>query len=190
MIAIDDKLISDDVIEERFVCDLTACKGVCCVEGDFGAPLEGDEPEMLEKVYEAVKPYLTPAGIKAIEEQGFYVKEEDGKRTPLIEGKACAYITKENGVILCGIDKAYREGKVDWQKPVSCHLYPIRVKKYKDYEAVNYERWEICKAACALGDKLKMPVYRFLKEALIRKYGESFYNALDAAAEYVKKKND
>ncbi len=183
MIIIDDKTISDDVVEEQFVCDLNACKGACCIEGDFGAPLDKDELPILDKIYETVKPLLTEDGIKTIEKQGkyVYVKETKEYCTPLMEKtKGCAWLAHdEKGVVICAIEKAYRAGMLDWKKPISCHLYPIRITKYKNFDAVNYERWNICKAACKNGKALKVPVYKFLKEPLIRKYGEEFYNALE-----------
>ena len=183
MIVIDDKTISDDIVEEQFVCDLNACKGACCVEGDFGAPLDKSELAILDDIYETVKPLLTEDGIKTIEKQGKYVFVKETKEycTPLMEKtKGCAWLAHdEKGVVICAIEKAYRAGMLDWKKPISCHLYPIRITKYKNYDAVNYERWNICKAACKNGKALKVPVYKFLKEPLIRKYGEEFYNALE-----------
>lgn len=183
MIVIDDKTISDDVVEEQFVCDLNACKGACCIEGDFGAPLDKSELAILDDIYETVKPLLTEDGIKTIEKQGKYVFVKETKEycTPLMEKtKGCAWLAHdEKGVVICAIEKAYRAGMLDWKKPISCHLYPIRITKYKNYDAVNYERWNICKAACKNGKALKVPVYKFLKEPLIRKYGEEFYNTLE-----------
>jgi hypothetical protein len=183
MIVIDDKIISDDVVEKQFVCDLNACKGACCVEGEFGAPLEKDELPILDAIYEKVKPYLSEEGIQEIEKQGkwVYIAENDEYCTPLMKkDSGCAWLVREpNGWVTCGIEKAYRDGIIDWKKPISCHLYPIRVTKKKGFEAVNYERWDICKAACKNGKALKVPVYAFLKEPLIRKYGEDFYDALE-----------
>ena len=181
MIVIDDKIVSDDVLEEHFVCDLNACKGACCVEGDTGAPLEEKELDILTDIYEQVKPYLTPEGIAVLEKEKYMWEEEDQSyKTPLIKNGACAYINYDNGIAVCGIEKAFYDGKVKFKKPISCHLYPIRISKKKDFDAVNYERWSICKAACKNGNKLKVPVYRFLKEPIIRKYGEEFYNVLEA----------
>ena len=183
MIVIDDKRISDDVVEEQFVCDLNACKGACCIEGDFGAPLDKDELPVLDAIYDKVKPYLTEEGIRTIEKHGKYVFVKETKEycTPLMEkDKGCAWLNYDsNGVVICAIEKAYRDGVVDFKKPVSCHLYPIRITKYKHYDAVNYERWHICKAACKNGKALKVPVYKFLKDALTRKYGADFYAALE-----------
>jgi len=185
MILIDDKIISDDVVEQQFVCNLNACKGACCWKGDYGAPLEDEEKEILEKIYADIKPFLLPEGIAAIEEQGVftYYKTEQEHGTPLIANGACAYMTKdENGVAQCGIEQAQKAGAIDFKKPISCHLYPIRIKKYEGFEAVNYDKWDICSAACDLGKKLQMPAFRFVKDALVRKYGAAFYEALEGAA--------
>ena len=185
MIVIEDKIISEDLKDVHFICDLNSCKGACCVEGEGGAPLEKSEVKKIKKVYNKVKPYLTKEGIDFIEEFGtaIYDDEEKTYSTPLINGKACVYINYENGISYCGIEKAFREAKIDFMKPISCHLYPIRITKYATYEAVNYETWDICKAACTLGKKEKMPVYKFLKEPIIRKYGQKFYDALSFAFE-------
>ncbi len=178
-------LVSDEIKEKEFVCNLEKCKGACCVEGDFGAPLEDDELQILKDVYPQVKPYLTQAGIKAIEEQGTHVLDEDGDfSTPTIGGRECAYsIYDERGVLKCGIEQAYLEGKITWKKPISCHLYPIRITKKKNFEAVNYHKWSICSPACTLGKELQVPLYKFLKEALIRKYGQEWYDQLAALIE-------
>lgn len=189
MIPIGNTLVSDEIIKEKFVCDLNKCKGACCVEGESGAPLEEEELEILERIYDDVKPYLTKEGIKAIEKKGCYHKDSDGDWvTPLIKAKgACAYTIFDpdasGGIAQCGIEKAYREGKTDFQKPVSCHLYPVRITKYKEYDAVNYHEWEICAPACKLGKQLKVPVYVFLKDSLVRKYGISWYEELKLAAD-------
>ena len=194
MIAIDNKLISDEIIQAQFVCDLVKCKGGCCEDGDAGAPLDLNELDELIHNYETVKPFLTEDGIKAIEKQGKYLYDEEfGWVTPTIKGDMCAYGFKdETGIIKCGIEKAYNEGKITWKKPVSCHLFPIRTAKSKedpDLEYLNYEpREDLCKAACKLGKRLKVPVYVFLKESIVRKYGEEFYTALEAAAQYAENK--
>jgi hypothetical protein len=190
MIIVQDKLVSDDVVEAQFVCNLSACKGACCWEGDFGAPLEEAELAVLERIYEQVKPFLSPAGVAAVEAQGPHVWFEGmGQQgTPLIEGGPCAYVTFDSGgVAQCGIEQAWRAGATDFQKPISCHLYPIRVEKFENFgsEALNYDRWEICSAACTLGEKEKVPVYQFLKSAIIRKYGADFYEELDGAAQFL-----
>jgi len=184
MLAIGETLVSEELIEKKFVCDLHACKGACCVKGDYGAPLEEKELPILDKIYSEVKPYLTPNGIKAIEKQGKYLLYEKKEWvTPLISGRECAYTVFENGIAKCAIEKAYYDGKIDFKKPVSCHLYPVRINKMKnEVEAVNYDRWSICKPACKLGDSLKVPLYKFLKESLVRKFGEEWYEQLEQAA--------
>ena len=191
MIAIDNVLVSDDVIEAQFVCDLNKCKGGCCEDGDAGAPLSVKELETLNEIYETIKPYLTPEGIRWIEKHGRYnYDREYGWVTPTINGTICAYgLRDENGIIKCGIEQAYRDGKIAFKKPISCHLYPIIVREGKngDYDRMNYEpRDVLCKPACKLGKKLKVPVYEFLKEPLLRKYGPEFYEALEAVALKVK----
>lgn len=182
MLAIENVLISDEIIEKKFVCDLSKCHGGCCVDGDAGAPLLDEELGQLEEVYEPVKPYLTDKGIKVIEKEGKYVfDDEGGYVTPTIGGAMCAYGIVENGIVKCGIEKAYNEGKINFKKPLSCHLFPIIIEPHDGYDAMNYEPREyLCRPACRLGEKLKIPVYRFLKEAIIRKYGEPFYEALEA----------
>ena len=179
MISIGNAVISDDIVDKFFVCDLNKCKGACCVEGDLGAPLAEDELALLEEVYDKVKPYLSAQGIAAIEAQGLYIKDEDGDlTTTTIGNKECAYAIYEKGILKCGIEKAYLEGKIQFKKPISCHLYPIRITKYDNYDAINYERWHICNPACSHGKKLGVPIYQFLKEPLIRKYGSDWYDEL------------
>ena len=187
MIAIEGTIVSEHLLEKKFVCDLNACKGACCVSGDSGAPLEKKELKILKDIYKEVKPYMAPDGIKAIEEQGFYVIDEDKDyTTPLVNGKHCAFVVFKKGIAKCAIEDAHAEGKIDFKKPISCHLYPVRVSKFKDYEAVNYSHWEICKPACECGKKLDVSVYKFLKEPLIRKFGENWYNQLKLADELKK----
>lgn len=186
MIQIDDKIISEDIFTEDFVCNIKKCKGICCVEGDVGAPLDKNELEILEKIYSKIKPFLRPEGIKAIEEHGTWTTDPmDGEYvTPMVEDKECAYVIfDEKGVTKCGIEKAYEAGVIDWHKPISCHLYPIRTKDYSSFTAINYHEWSVCSDACALGKELQVPVYKFLKTPLIRKYGEEFYATLSQAAE-------
>ena len=186
MIQIDNKLISEDIFSEEFVCNLSKCKGACCVEGDVGAPLDRDETRILEDIFEKVKPYLRPEGVKAIEQQGTWTADPmDGDFvTPMVDGAECAYVIfDEKGITKCGIEKAYEDGAVDWQKPISCHLYPIRVNEYSTFTALNYHEWPICNDACTLGKELQVPIYKFLKTPLIRKYGEDFYQVLTEAAE-------
>lgn len=194
MIAIGDVLLSDEVIEEQFVCDLQRCKGGCCVDGDAGAPLTKDETKTLKKIYPIIKSSLHPAYIPEIERQGTHTTDKEyGYVTPTVNGGICVYgYTDEAGIVKCGIEKAWKEGRTDFRKPISCHLYPIRIISHPGYEAVNYEpRETLCKPACKLGRKLKVPVYQFLKEPLIRKYGDDFYNVLDTIAQkYFKKKEE
>lgn len=192
MLAVQNSLISEDIIEKKFVCDLQACKGACCVEGDSGAPMEDDEIKKVEEVYEYAKPYMTREGIKTIEKEGFCVVDEDGDNTiPLVPGKKkyCSFthFTKD-GHAQCSIEKAYLDGKINFKKPVSCHLYPIRITKYKDYDALNYHQWNVCKPACKCGEKLKVPIYKFLREPLVRKYGEGWYDELEKMAKLWKPK--
>ncbi len=177
MIELGKTILSDDIKEQFFVCNLEKCKGACCVEGDLGAPLEESELPILEEIYNKVKPYLTVEGIKAIERQGTYILDEDREySTPTIEGKECAYaVYDEKGILKCGIEQAYLDGKTDFKKPISCHLYPIRATKYSEFEALNYDRWDICSPACDLGSSLNVPIYKFLKEPLIRRYGQQWY---------------
>jgi len=193
MIAIDNVLLSDEIIEEQFVCDLTKCKGGCCVDGDCGAPLTEDEAHTIARIYPEIKSYFTPEYIPEIERQGTHVMDNEyGHVTPTVNGGICVYgITDELGTVMCGIEKAWREGKTDFRKPISCHLFPIRIISHPGYEAVNYEpRETLCKPACKQGRRLKVPVYKFLKDALIRKYGDEFYETLDTIADkYYKMRN-
>ena len=186
MIEVGKTLVSDDVIEEQFVCDLNRCKGACCVEGELGAPLNEDELIQIEEVIDLVKPYLSQEAIDVLEKEGGYLLDEDGDfSTTTINGKECAFaFYNENKILKCGIEQAYKEGKTDFKKPISCHLYPIRISKLPDFEALNYDRWQICSPACDLGKELKVPVYQFLKEALIRKYGEDWYSELEHVVKY------
>jgi hypothetical protein len=180
MILIDDTCISDDIAEKFFVCNLEKCKGACCVEGDLGAPLEESELPVMEEIYEKVKPYLTSEGIKAIEEQGKYIQDWEGDySTTTINDRECAYaFYDEKNILKCGIEQAYIEEKIDFKKPISCHLYPIRITKYDNFHALNYDRWSICSDACTFGEQLGVEVYKFLKEPLIRAYGEEWYQQL------------
>lgn len=187
MVEIDNKLLSSELFKKEFVCNLSACKGACCVEGNAGAPVDEDEVKILEKIYPKVAPYLTEKGRQSIEKQGTSVDGFGEKETPLIDGKECAYtIFEADGTAKCGIEKAHLDGVIDWKKPISCHLYPIRITKYSEFEALNYDRWSICTDACSLGAELKVPVYAFLKEPLIRKYGPEFYEEVKSAADFLK----
>lgn len=198
MIAIDNILISDEVVKEQFVCDLSKCKGACCVDGDAGAPLKKDELDKLNAVYDSVLPYLNAESKKELERQGRYVYDKEyGWVTPTIDSKVCVYgIRDANGIVKCGIEQAHIDGKINpvtigWKKPISCHLFPVIVKdsKHSDNVYVNYEpREDNCKAACSLGKKLKVPVYVFLKDALVRRFGQKFYDTLKVTAEHLNKK--
>ena len=187
MIQVEDKIISMDVFEKHFVCDLNVCKGACCVEGDSGAPLLKEEEKILDEIYAKVKPYMRKEGITEIENQGVAVYDSDGDlTTPLVNNHECAFVAFENGITKCTIEKAYLDGKTDFKKPISCHLFPIRIKEYRDFDAVNYEEIKICKPACECGSKLEVPVYAFLKEPLIRKYGVAWYKELLEAVNLLK----
>ena len=183
ILEVDNVLVAGAILEEEFVCNLKACKGACCVEGDAGAPLEEEELETLEAIYEDVKPYMRPEGIAAVEEQGLFTVDQDNEYvTPLVEGKECAFVAFDvDGTAKCSIEQAHKDGKVDFKKPISCHLYPIRVSKLSVGDAVNYNRWHICSDACSLGRELNVKVYQFLKEPLIRKYGKDWFEQLEIA---------
>ncbi len=191
MVFIEDRLIGDEILEAHFVCDLSKCKGGCCEDGDAGAPLEDAELKVIDEHYGAFLPYMSEEGKAEIEKQGKYVRMDGfGWVTPTIGGGICAYGKKEaNGVILCAIEQAYNAGKLGWKKPVSCHLFPIRIlQQDTDMEMLNYEPREeahLCSPACALGEKLKVRVYQFLKEPIVRKFGLDFYEALDATARHL-----
>lgn len=181
MIEIDGKVVSSEIFSRRFVCDVGRCKGTCCYDGDSGAPLEEQELERLVEVFPAVKPYLSDLEREEIERQGLWVTDADGDLvTPIIGGRECVYSNRESdGAWTCAIEKAYRDGKTNWRKPISCHLYPIRVSKRPKFEALNFHEWEVCKPALALGEKLGTPVYKFLRDPIVAKYGEAFYRELE-----------
>jgi len=180
MIAIDNTLNSDDLGKVCFVCDLASCKGACCIEGDAGAPVDEHEISMLEDAIDAVRPFMRPQGIKVIDEMGVFEYDAQGNYvTPLVNGGECAFVVfGSDGLAACAIEKAWEAGKTTFRKPVSCHLYPVRISRYNDFEAVNYHQWHICRPALALGKKLNVPLYVFLKDSLIRKYGEKWYTQL------------
>jgi len=185
LIAIDNVLVSDDVIEAKFVCDLHKCKGGCCEDGDAGAPLEKKEMQIIEENFKQIAPYLSSEGSDVIKNKGkFLYDKEFGWVTPTINNAICAYgFRDKQGIIKCGIEAAYNDGRLNWKKPISCHLFPIKTTRTKDYTMVNYEPREVlCNPGCVLGKKVKMPVYQFLKESLIRKFGEAFYNTLHQIA--------
>jgi len=188
MIQIGDKIVSRDILEVDFCCDLAACKGICCVEGNAGAPLEIDEVGILEAEYENYKPYMTPEGIESVERNDFMVVDADGDyTTPLVGDAECAYSFRENGITFCAVERAYKEGKTSFVKPISCHLYPVRLAKFGNGSVgLNYHRWGICSGALANGDRLGMPMYRMLREPLVRRFGEEFYAELEEAAKLLK----
>ncbi len=184
MFQIGKTLISEEILENEFVCNLSACKGACCVDGNSGAPIEDHETEILVEVFDRVKPFLRPEGIAAIEQQGAFVKGDDGEwETPLVNQSECAYVVfSDTGVAKCGLEEAYNQGATKWKKPISCHLYPIRIREYSEFTAVNYHKWEICDSACAFGKELQVPIYKFVKEALQRKFGKEWYAELEEVA--------
>lgn len=181
MLQIQDTLVSDEVILESFVCDLSRCHGACCVEGDCGAPVEASEKRILEDLLPRIEPYMRPEGVEAVRLQGAWTDDpyDHAPSTPLVNGRECAYLTfSPDGTALCAIEQAYRDGRIAFQKPISCHLYPIRMSRILSFTALNYHRWDICRDACALGCKLGVPVYEFVREPLIRRFGQAWYDEL------------
>lgn len=191
MIQIDNTIVSDELRTRKFVCNLKACKGICCVEGDAGAPLEDKEVEFLQNNLEQIKPYMNENGKEAIAVQGVSVLDAEGEKvTPLVNSAECAFVVfDENGVAKCAIENANADGKIDFKKPISCHLYPVRINKYPSFTAVNYHEWDICVDACTLGEELGVKVYEFLKEPLIRYFGEKWYEQLQEVDEYLSSKD-
>ncbi len=187
MIQIDDKIVSLDIITARFLCDLSACRGICCVEGNSGAPLEPDEVAVLESEWKNYRPYMVPAGIDAVGEQGFAVLDDDGDlTTTLVNDAECAYAVQEDGVTLCAIEKAWKAGKTPFRKPISCHLYPIRLIKFSNGGVgLNYHRWGICRQAVTNGQRQGIPLFRALREPIVRRFGEEFFRSLEEAENYL-----
>ncbi len=186
MIVIDDILVSDELLEKKFICDLNKCKGACCQQGDYGAPVDKKEMDIIAKIYPILKPYLTEEALTAIEKNGLFkpYKNESFMGTNLLEDGSCVFVKKnEIGMLECMIEKAFANGETEYKKPISCHLYPVRVMENPEVNltAVNYSEWDICKAACELGIKENLPLYQFVKEAIIRKFGAAFYEQLDGA---------
>lgn len=184
MIQLGKTIVSEELIDEQFVCNLSKCKGACCVDGDAGAPIQNDELPILESIYPQIKHLLQAKGIAAIEQQGLFTINEKGDiETTLMDQKDCAYVIFDaKNTAKCAIEEAYNQGIIDWKKPISCHLYPVRVLEFSSFTTVNYHHWDICEPACSLGKELQIPVYQFVKEALIRKFGASWYAELEKAA--------
>ncbi|MBL6627295.1 MAG: DUF3109 family protein [Bacteroidetes bacterium] len=191
MIQIGETIVSQVAFEHAFCCDLSKCKGACCVEGDAGAPLLPSEVPILESIQDAIRPFLRPEGLAALEAQGVAVKDHDGEWvTPLVDGRECAYVTFDQGVAKCGIEQAAAAGAVDWPKPISCHLYPIRVTKYQDFDALNVHHWKVCEPACSLGQELKLPVFRFLQGALVRAYGPAWMEEAEEVYQFLQSRSE
>jgi len=184
MIQLKDTIISLDLFERKFACDLKACKGMCCVLGDAGAPLEPDERQILDRIYPSVRPFMSEAGIRTAENEGLYTRDAEGEWvTTLIEGKECVFtVFDENNIARCALERAYHAGRTDFPKPVSCHLYPVRLKKYRDFTAVQYHEWEICEPARVAGERRNIRLYEFLREPLIRRFGREWYEELCTVA--------
>ncbi len=188
LVEVKDKVVSTQIFDRKFVCDLSACKGACCIEGDAGAPLTLEEVDILEDNLEVIKPYMRKEGIEAIDKTGvFYMDQDNEPVTTLVNDAECAFVFfDENGITKCSVEQAHLAGKLAFKKPLSCHLYPIRTKKFNDFTALNYDEWKICEPACACGDKLDVPVYKFLKEPLVRAFGEEFFKELEVVASEIK----
>jgi len=183
MLEIGRAIVSLDILEKKFLCDLLRCKGACCVEGDSGAPITDEEVMAIQKDFSEIRTYLPENHQTEIEKQGFSVIDIDGDQvTPLVNNQQCAYSLVENGILKCGIEKAFLDGKTTFRKPVSCHLFPIRITEYKRFDAVNYEQIDICQPGRECGRSEKLPLFVFLKEPLIRKYGQDWYEQLEYAA--------
>ncbi len=179
---IENTLVSEELKSICFSCDLWQCKGDCCVEGDAGAPLEEEEISILEDCIDEIKPYMSKEGLKTIEKTGVFDYDAEGEYvTPLVNDRECAFVYFQDGISYCAIEKAWLEGKISFQKPVSCHLYPVRLSNLKHHTAVNYDRWDICNAALIKGKQENIPLYKYLKVPLIRKFGEKWYQKLTEA---------
>ena len=191
LIEVEDKIVSKAIFDRKFMCDLSKCKGACCVEGDDGAPLEDGEIEIIETLLPQVKPYMTVEGIEQVEKHGVYYMDRMGEPvTTLVENGACAFATfDEDGTAKCALEKAYRDGATQWKKPISCELFPIRTKQLNQFTALNYEEIDICSPACVLGESLNLPVYKFLKEPLIRAFGAQFYQSLETIDGEIQEQN-
>lgn len=192
LVEIDDKIVSTDLFSEKFVCDLSKCKGACCVKGNGGAPLTENEVELIEDNLEQIKPFMSEKGIQTIKDEGvYYLDEEDAPATKLIDKKECCFVYFDNSnTAKCSIETAYKSGEIDFNKPQSCHLYPIRIKEFTEFTALNYEEWDICAPACSLGQSLKVPVYKFLQEPITRVFGSSFFDELSKIDLELKKREE
>ena len=192
LVEIDDKIVSTDLFSEKFVCDLSKCKGACCVKGNGGAPMTEKEVELIEDNLEQIKPFMSEKGIQTIKDEGvYYLDEEDAPATKLIDKKECCFVYFDNSnTAKCSIETAYKSGEIDFNKPQSCHLYPIRIKEFTEFTALNYEEWDICAPACSLGQSLKVPVYKFLQEPITRVFGSSFFDELSKIDLELKKREE
>lgn len=188
MIEIGRTILSRDIFEKHFLCDILKCKGACCIEGDSGAPLTDEEAVIIEQEYSKFESYLPRKHKREVEKQGHSLIDEDGDLvTPLVDNRQCAYsFYDEKGILKCAIEKAHFEGKMEFRKPISCHLFPIRISEYKRFDAVNYQELDICKPGRKCGVSEKLPIYKFLKEPLIKKYGEEWYKEVEIAGEHLK----
>lgn len=184
MVSIDNTLISLDVFEKKFICDLSKCKGACCVEGDSGAPLTDEEDEIIHDIFPQIKEIMKPESIERGEIEGLSFIDQEGELVTMIHENSgeCIFAIQDDDITFCAIEKLWLEGKVPFRKPVSCHLYPIRIKEYPDFIAVNYDEWDICDAGLLKGEAAGVPLYKFLKEPLIRRFGEFWYAQLEIAA--------
>ena len=181
MIEIGKTIVSLDVLESKFCCDVNQCKGACCIEGDSGAPLTQDEAETIEQLFPFFKEYLSEANIAEIAKQGFSLIDQDGDLvTPIVGKNECVFtFVDDNGITFCAIERAFFEKNTDFRKPVSCHLFPIRITEYKRFDGVNYEKLKICKPGRVCGKSEDLPLWKYLKDPLVRKYGESWYDELE-----------
>lgn len=183
MILHQNTLVSLDLFEKRFVCQLKKCRGVCCVEGDIGAPLEEEEVALIEKDMEKIKPYMTRPALRLLKTQNFYIRDSEADLvTCCIDGKDCIFVYREKGINKCAIEKAWMEKKINFQKPISCHLYPVRLNKIDTLTFVNYNKWNICDPALEYGKENNVPLFVFLKDALVRKFGKLWYDELTLIA--------
>ena len=191
MLIVQDCIISEDIADQCFCCDLTQCKGQCCVEGDCGAPLLESEIPILEHILPIVEPYMTEAGREVVHREGVSSLDNAAEPcTPLVNDCECAYVVWGNdGTAYCAIEQAYHDGKIDWPKPISCHLYPLRIDEYGEFKSVNYHRWDICRCAVAKGKECGVPLYQYLKEPLIRHFGKEWYDELVEQCQQMKHRN-